>query len=56
MGKTKFEAWMERVDAAIESWYGLSSDDLPDVEYYDMFEDGWTPGDAAQYALDNAGA
>lgn len=49
-----FDAWMKRVDAAVNSWIGLSYEDLPDVDYYTMWEDGWPAGDAAQFALDNA--
>lgn len=50
-----FEAWMEEVNTEIEYTCGLTSSDLPDVAYYDMYEDGLSPSSAAMEALENAG-
>lgn len=51
-----FEKWMELVDAAINVksfGSGITHLDLCDWLYYDAFEDGCTPEDAAQSALQN---
>lgn len=50
-----FEMWMNEVDALLEETCGLSSSDLPDVAYYDMYDDGLSPRSAAREALENAG-
>ena len=49
-----FKAWMSKVNGIVESNVGLSTDDLPDVGYYDMFEDGLSPSEAAEEALAEA--
>ena len=50
-----FEAWMQRVDAILESRVGLSHLDLADICYRDMYDDGDTPSLAARAALENEG-
>ena len=50
MNKT-FEAWMKEVDRRIEASIGLSSADLPDICYRDMYDDGATPASAAREAI-----
>ena len=47
-----FDIWMKKVDNAIGQACGLSSDDLADCCYRDWYEDGVTPSDAAQMALE----
>ena len=49
-----FEAWMARVDGALVRKVGVSSSDLPDCCYRDMYDAGCTPEDAADEAIDNA--
>lgn len=46
-----FKGWMVQVDGILEAKLGLTSRDLPDLDYYDMFEDGMTPLAAAYKAL-----
>jgi hypothetical protein len=47
---------MKKVNQTIEAAVMLSADDLPDVAYHDMWEDGWSPKEAAMEALMEAGA
>ena len=49
----KFNAWMERVDAAVQAASGCSIYDLADVCLYDWYEDGFTPMEAARAAINN---
>jgi len=50
-----FEQWMAKVNEAIEREIGLSADDLPDMPYADMWEDGVSPKRAARMAIREAG-
>jgi len=50
-----FKAWMKKVDAAVSVTAGLSVYDLPDMPFYDMFNDDYTPEEAAEETLMNAG-
>ena len=52
-----FNAWFDRVDVAIESLCGMrvTTLDLADIAYYDMWQDGSTPQEAAREALANEG-
>lgn len=54
MGLT-FDAWMTRVNAAIDKLCGCDSDDLPDYDYYNAYEDMLSPSQAARKAIRNAG-
>lgn len=53
MEKT-FESWMYAVNTIIEARTGMSSDDLPDVCYRDMFDDEASASYAARFAIRNA--
>jgi len=53
--KKDFESWMREVDEAINGACGLSSLDLMDLSYLDMFEDGYAPKGAAHEALKEEG-
>ena len=46
-----FSSWMTEVDTAIHFLCGLISDDLPDVNYWDMWDEGKTPMSAAKYTI-----
>jgi hypothetical protein len=46
-----FDAWMAKVDAAIARKFGVDSNDLPDWNYLDAFEDGMAPAAAAKAAI-----
>ena len=50
-----FESWMTAVDSAIGLiLFGMSSQDLPDICYMDLYEDGVPPKGAARQAIKNA--
>jgi len=46
-----FEEWMHDVDDHISNACGLTSDDLADQCYQDMYEDGMTSKAAAKKAM-----
>jgi hypothetical protein len=50
-----FNDWMDKVNEEIAQIIMLDSDDLPDLDYFAMFEDNATPQQAARKALENAG-
>ena len=49
-----FEKWMEKVDACLVRRVGVSSADLPDVPYRDLYDTGSTSEEAADEAIENA--
>lgn len=53
--RKEFEAWMKRVDGFLEKEFLLDSKDLPDRPYWDEWQDGMTPVEAAKEALEYAG-
>lgn len=55
MPSEKFQAWMRRLDAALQKRVGLSSGDLADCCYADWFKDGISPAQAARLALQGEG-
>ena len=50
-----FEDWKNEVDTFLVNRCGLSSMDLPDCDYWNMWNDGLPSCDAAQTALEEAG-
>jgi Family of unknown function (DUF5419) len=52
--KAGFDAWMKKVDAALVKKCGLDNRDLPDWNYLDAFEDGYSPSKAASAAFQAA--
>ncbi len=52
--RKRFEAWMTKVDEALERKTMLTSGDLPDCAYWDWFDDGVTPARAAERAFRSA--
>jgi len=50
-GGAAYSAWMKKVDAIIVKKCGLGADDLPDFNYLDAFEDGFSPAAAAKEAI-----
>ncbi len=48
-----FEKWKQAVNAASELG-GLTTNDLPDCPYYDWYDSGMTPAEAASEAIKNA--
>lgn len=51
-----FDEWLKRVDRFVTRNFGIGLDDLPDVDYMDMYENRVRPIYAANKALRNAGA
>jgi hypothetical protein len=50
--KQSFEQWKEKVDKIIaDKLGGFTSDDLPDICYADLYEDGISPSAAAKQAM-----
>jgi len=52
---TTFRGWIHAVDTAVQETAGCSVHDLPDCTFYDWYEDGMPPSEAAQLALEEAG-
>jgi hypothetical protein len=53
---TAWNEWMRKVDNAMSSESGLTSDDLPDYyNFWNAYLDGLTPGAAATAALREVG-
>ena len=50
-----FKEWMKAVDRRIASVCGLSSMDLADICYWDMWNDDCPATEAANEALENEG-
>lgn len=51
----KFESYMARVDNALERICGLTSDCLPDYDYWGAFEDELPVDELAHDVLESAG-
>jgi hypothetical protein len=51
----EFRDWMAKVDQAIGCACGMSSEDLTDICYRDLFEAGVHPKAAAREALNASG-
>jgi len=51
MNKSTFAEWMKKVDALVWTRAGCSVHDLPDCCFGDWFDDGLTPGSAANEAI-----
>jgi hypothetical protein len=49
-----FEEWLSRVDSAVDSLCGMSADDLDDWHYWDSWNAGESPRNAAHYVVNNA--
>lgn len=51
MNTLTFEAWMARVNRKLVGTCGLGCMDLPDADYRIMYDEGLTPREAAEEAL-----
>jgi len=52
---TDFDQWMEKVDYCVAMLFcGLSTSDLPDVDFWGLFDGGDTPEEAALFVIENA--
>ena len=56
MSEVSFDMYMSAVNRILSDAVMLSAHDLPDIAYYDMYNDGVSPAEAAQEALIEAGA
>lgn len=50
-----FERWMDAVDRVLEGMLGINTRDLADIEYWDLWNSGASPQEAADEALANEG-
>lgn len=51
----KFEAWMDEVNAILVGAVGIESDDLPDWNYRDAYDDGADPRKVVHEVLEENG-
>lgn len=49
-----FEQWKNQVDEWLISSTGMTSEDLPDIDYFGLYEAGDSPKQAAKEAIRNA--
>lgn len=50
-----FQKWFYKANIECMRLTSLDLNDLPDVSYRDMFEDGLSPKEAAEAAIEEAG-
>lgn len=55
MSQKQFARWKAEVNVCVMAQGGVFTDDLPDMPYYDWFEDGCSPQEAAEMALEESG-
>ena len=48
-----YDEWMKAVDRILLNTIGITTSDLPDFMSYDSWNDGSSPWEGAQEALDN---
>ena len=48
-----FEEWIAKVDAILISICGLGHSDLPDMAYWDSWDDGVTPQEMVEDVLED---
>lgn len=53
--ESSYDAWMADVAAYVMKKSGLTPDDLADIAYRDMYDDGVSPEEASKRALRNEG-
>lgn len=54
MKRDDFETWMKKVNAFIERKTGFGIDDLPDWDYWNAWNDGMPPSQAAYQVIQAA--
>lgn len=52
---SEFVLWKNQVNEELVQVCGLVSDDMPDADYYGMFEDGLSPREAAHQVIAEEG-
>ena len=53
--KLTYEKWLNHVDVIVGATVGCSVHDLPDCDFRDWYEDETSAGQAARWALEEAG-
>ena len=53
MANLTFERWLDKVDDTFIDKVGIDRDSFPDQDYWSMYEDGLTPGEAVYQAVEN---
>ncbi|MCP4424433.1 MAG: hypothetical protein GY803_08085 [Chloroflexi bacterium] len=53
--QVSFETWMSQVDAAVSGMAFISVYDLADQPFRDWYNDGYSPREAAEEALESEG-
>ena len=53
MSDLEYREWMSKIDRILRNTIGITTDDLADFCSRDLYDDGVSPFDAAQEALDN---
>ncbi len=53
--KMSFDRFMKLVDAFLINRFGITHDDLVDIDYYSYWEDGRKPESAARKAIKESG-
>jgi hypothetical protein len=48
-----FDEWMASVDEVLVRKVGVSSADLPDMCYRDLYDEGYSPEETAEDAIEN---
>lgn len=56
MSETTFETFMNKVNNILIRNIMLDSEDLPDIDYYTLYEDGYTPQETVEEVLYESGA
>jgi hypothetical protein len=49
-----YDKWMAEVDDALVRKVGVSSADMPDICYRDLYDSGYSPEEAADEAIENS--
>lgn len=52
--KQTFEEWKKLVDKAVEIKIGMTTMDLPDIDFYSAYADGKSPATTAVKCIKNA--
>ena len=52
--KQTFKEWMKLVDKAVETKIGVTTEDLPDIDFYRAYKAGKCPATTAVKCIKNA--
>lgn len=55
MNSGLFDSWMNRVDDSLDEMCGMDTACLPDCDYWNWWNGGMEPKEAAILAIENAG-